>query len=131
MKKTTRRSFLKNAAAAGAAFPLFTIAGTKASGRVLGANDVIRIGVAGINGQGNSHIDEYLKLEKAKGVHITYLIDPEMVWPDGITASPDGYMYVSASQISAAAMFHGGKAENKAPYLIYRFKPLAAGYVSR
>ena len=61
----------------------------------------------------------------------TYLSDPEMVWPDGITASPDGYMYVSASQISAAAMFHGGKAENKTPYLIYRFKPLAAGYVSR
>ena len=61
----------------------------------------------------------------------TYLSDPEMVWPDGITAAPDGYMYVSASQISAAAMFHGGKAENKAPYLIYRFKPIAPGYISR
>ena len=61
----------------------------------------------------------------------TYLSDPGMVWPDGITASPDGYMYVSASQVSAAAMFHGGKAENKTPYLIYRFKPIAAGYVSR
>jgi hypothetical protein len=54
-----------------------------------------------------------------------------MVWPDGISYSPDGYMYVSASQVSAAAMFHGGKAENKTPYLIYRFKPLAAGIVSR
>ena len=61
----------------------------------------------------------------------TYLSDPDMVWPDGITASPDGYMYVSASQVSAAAMFHGGKAENKTPYLIYRFKPVAAGYISR
>jgi hypothetical protein len=61
----------------------------------------------------------------------TYLSDPGMVWPDGITASPDGYMYVSASQVSAAAMFHGGKAENKTPYLIYRFKPEAAGYISR
>lgn len=61
----------------------------------------------------------------------TYVSDPGMVWPDGITASPDGYMYVSASQVSAAAMFHGGKAENKTPYLIYRFKPLAAGYISR
>ena len=54
-----------------------------------------------------------------------------MVWPDGITAAPDGYMYVSASQISAAAMFHGGTAENKVPYLIYRFKPIAPGYISR
>jgi hypothetical protein len=54
-----------------------------------------------------------------------------MVWPDGISYSPDGYMHVSASQVSAAAMFHGGKAENKTPYLIYRFKPLAAGIISR
>jgi hypothetical protein len=61
----------------------------------------------------------------------TYVSDADMVWPDGITASPDGYMYVSASQVSAAAMFHGGKAENKTPYLIYRFKPLATGYISR
>jgi sugar lactone lactonase YvrE len=57
--------------------------------------------------------------------------DPEMVWPDGITSSPDGYMYVSASQVSAAAMFHDGVAQNKTPYLIYRFKPLAPGYLSR
>jgi hypothetical protein len=54
-----------------------------------------------------------------------------MVWPDGISYSPDGYMYVSASQVSAAAMFHGGKAEKKTPYLIYRFKSLAAGIISR
>ena len=37
----------------------------------------------------------------------------------------------SASQVSAAAMFHGGKVENKTPNLIYRFKPLAAGIISR
>src|SRR6516225_10825251 len=74
MKKVSRRGFLKTAAAAGAAFPLVTIAGTKASGRVLGANDVIRVGVAGIHGQGNGHIDQYLGL---KGVQITYLIDPD------------------------------------------------------
>jgi len=61
----------------------------------------------------------------------TYTSDPDMIWPDGISASSDGYMYVSASQVSAAAMFHGGKAENKTPYLIYRFKPVVPGYVSR
>jgi predicted dehydrogenase len=72
--KTTRRRFLKQTVAAGAAFPLFTIAGTKSSGRVLGANDVIRVGVAGIHGQGNAHIDQYLKL---KNVQVTHLIDPD------------------------------------------------------
>src|SRR5262249_26654878 len=74
MKKVSRRSFLKTAAAAGAALPLITIAGTKASGRVLGANDVIRVGVAGIHGQGNAHIDQYLEL---KNVQVTHLIDPD------------------------------------------------------
>ena len=72
--KITRRSFLKQTVAASAAFPLFTVAGTKSSGRVLGANDVIRVGVAGIHGQGNAHIDQYLKL---KDVQVTHLIDPD------------------------------------------------------
>src|SRR4029077_3522632 len=67
-------AFLKTTAAAGATFPLVTIAGTKAAGRVLGANDVIRGGVAGSHGQGNAHIDQYLGL---KGVQVTYLIDPD------------------------------------------------------
>src|SRR6266542_3952715 len=74
MKKVSRRGFLKTVAAAGAALPFVTIAGTKASGRVRGANDVIRVGVAGIHGQGNAHIDQYLGL---KNVQVTYLIDPD------------------------------------------------------
>jgi predicted dehydrogenase len=71
MSRLTRRSFLKRSLAAAATI---TIAGTKSSGRVLGANDVIRVGVAGIHGQGNGHIQQYLGL---KGVQITYLIDPD------------------------------------------------------
>ena len=59
MSHTTRRQFLKTSAAASAVFRTFTIAGTKASGRVIGANDTIRIGVAGINGRGGSHIDGF------------------------------------------------------------------------
>jgi len=57
-------------AAAGA----ITIAGTKSSGRVLGANDAIRIAVAGLHGRGGAHVGEWTKL---KGVEITYLIDPD------------------------------------------------------
>ncbi|MDP7302654.1 MAG: Gfo/Idh/MocA family oxidoreductase, partial [Pirellulaceae bacterium] len=74
MSKFTRRNFLKTTAAASAAFPLFTIAGTKASGRVIGANDTIRIGVTGIHGRGTSHIGEFAKMDK---VDVTYLIDPD------------------------------------------------------
>jgi predicted dehydrogenase len=72
MQRINRRRFLKQAAAS--VFPLVTIAGTKASGRVLGSNDVIRVGVAGIHGQGNGHIGQYLGM---KNVQVTYLIDPD------------------------------------------------------
>jgi predicted dehydrogenase len=71
MNQLSQRSFLHRTLAAAATV---TIAGTKSCGRVLGANDQIRVGVAGIHGQGNSHIDQYLDL---KGVQITYLIDPD------------------------------------------------------
>src|SRR6516165_10717635 len=72
MKQISRRSFLNQTLAAAATV---TIAGTKSTGRVLGANDVFRVGVAGIHGQGNAHIDQYLGL---KGVQVTYLIDPDI-----------------------------------------------------
>jgi predicted dehydrogenase len=74
MTKLTRRTFLKRAAAASAAFPLVTIAGTKSSGQVLGSNEAIRIGVAGIHSRGGGHIGELLD---QKNIRITYLIDPD------------------------------------------------------
>ena len=54
MARVTRRKFIQQSAAASTAFGLFTIAGTKASGRVLGANDAVRVGVAGIRGRASS-----------------------------------------------------------------------------
>src|SRR5579871_4243764 len=71
MSRLTRRNFLKNTLAAAASV---TIAGTKSSGRVLGANEVIRIGVAGLNGRGGSHVNAFTRME---GVQVTYLIDPD------------------------------------------------------
>ena len=72
MSRQTRRAFLKKTAAGVTA--AFTIAGTKSSGRVLGANDTVRVGVAGIHGRGRSHIGEFAKM---KGVQVTHLIDPD------------------------------------------------------
>src|SRR5437879_6917164 len=73
MSALSRRTFIQGAAAS-SAFSLFTIAGTKASGKVIGANDTIRIGVAGCGGRGSSHVSEWTSQEK---VQITYLIDPD------------------------------------------------------
>jgi predicted dehydrogenase len=66
----TRRKFLESSLAAAASI---TVAGTKSSGKVLGANDTVRIGVAGLNGRGGSHVGAYLGM---KDVQITHLIDP-------------------------------------------------------
>jgi len=74
MSSLSRRKFVQGAAAASAVFPLFTIAGTKASGKVIGANDTVRIGVAGCGGRGGNHMSEWTSQEK---VQITYLIDPD------------------------------------------------------
>jgi predicted dehydrogenase len=74
MSRQSRREFLKTGVAASTVFSTFTIAGTKASGQVLGANEVIRVAVAGINGRGGSHISEF---GGGKESQITYLIDPD------------------------------------------------------
>ena len=68
---TTRRSFLKSSLATGAAA---LVCGTKGQARVLGANDRLRIAVAGLNGRGGSHIGGWLG---QKNVEIAYLIDPD------------------------------------------------------
>jgi len=75
----TRRRFVQLAAGLGATAASgfhanFIIAGTKSSGRVLGANDTVRVAVAGIHGRGGDHIGEFAKLEK---VEIAYLADPD------------------------------------------------------
>src|SRR3954447_15778461 len=74
MSRLSRRQFLNRSVAAAGIGAGFAIGGTKSSGRVIGANDTIRVGVAGLNGRGGSHVDAFSKM---KGVEITYLIDPD------------------------------------------------------
>ena len=68
-----RRDFLKRALA-GSALATITLSGTKASGRVLGANDRVRIAVAGINGRGQTHLSGFGGM---KDVEVACLVDPD------------------------------------------------------
>jgi sugar lactone lactonase YvrE len=53
---------------------------------------------------------------------------PDMVWPDGVTYNSDGFMYTGAAQLTLTSVLQGdGVAKNKAPYLVYRFRPRAPG----
>ncbi|HDP35596.1 MAG TPA: gfo/Idh/MocA family oxidoreductase [Candidatus Hydrogenedentes bacterium] len=72
MSKITRRQFIKSSTAfAGASLLL---GGTKASARVVGANERLRIAVAGLNGRGQAHVGGWLEQEN---VEIAYVIDPD------------------------------------------------------
>jgi len=73
MSRYSRRAFLKRAAASGVTAG-FAISGTKASGRVLGANDRVRVAVAGINGRGQAHITAYGEMPD---VEVAWLVDPD------------------------------------------------------
>ena len=72
MSKTNRRQFLKRSLAAGAAF---TFGSAASSRRVLGANNRLRIAVAGVNGRGGSHISGWTGQDN---VEVAYIIDPDI-----------------------------------------------------
>ncbi len=56
----SRRKFLGATAAA------VLVAGTRAKGKVFGANDRVRVCVMGLNGRGKSHLGAYTKLENVE-----------------------------------------------------------------
>lgn len=72
MSRMNRRMFLKGSLAAAGATVF--ISGTKASGKIMGANERFRIAVAGLKGRGKSHIGGYVGQQN---VEIAYLIDPD------------------------------------------------------
>lgn len=66
-------------------------------------------------------------LVKDKSIH-NIVTDEKMLWADGVSYNQvDGYMYVSAVQIHLGAVFNNGKNLAKAPFYIFRFKPLTKG----
>jgi predicted dehydrogenase len=71
MTAMNRRSFLGRAAAAAGALAAMS---ASSYARVLGANDAIRAGVAGLNGRGESHVGAFAKM---KDVQVAFLIDPD------------------------------------------------------
>ena len=78
MTRLDRRQFGKAALAVAATI---TIAGTKSSGKVLGANDTVRVAIAGLNGRGSAHVGGYVS---QKGVEIlTWLIPIKGLFPNG------------------------------------------------
>ena len=57
----SRRQFMNRSLAAAGVGAGFAIGGTKSSGRVIGANETVRMAVAGLNGRGSSHVGEFVQ----------------------------------------------------------------------
>ena len=72
MSRINRRRFLATASAAAGSSLMIT--GTRVAGNFQGANDRVRIAVAGLNGRGGSHINGWSEQEN---VEIAYLVDPD------------------------------------------------------
>ncbi len=69
-----RRQFVGRSLAVAGVGASFAIGGTKSSGRVLGANETVRIAVAGLNGRGSAHVGGFAPMPD---VQIAYLVDPD------------------------------------------------------
>jgi len=70
-----RRSFLKNSALAVGGASVFAISGTSASGQVLGANDRVRVAIAGAGDRGGSLLNTFRNLAN---VEVAYVVDADM-----------------------------------------------------
>ena len=71
----SRRQFMSRSVAAAGIGAGFAIGGTKSSGRVIGANETVRLAIAGLNGRGGEHVSQFVAMNP--GVEITYLVDPD------------------------------------------------------
>lgn len=100
MSFLNRRQFLQTSAAAG--ITTFAISGTKSSGNVLGANDRVRVGIAGLNGRGKSHMGDLSG--RKDDVEIAYLIDPDRrTWPSALKSVSDkGHKPQTMADVRAA-----------------------------
>ncbi|HEY4356424.1 MAG TPA: L-dopachrome tautomerase-related protein [Acidobacteriaceae bacterium] len=59
----------------------------------------------------------------ANGVEVTTLVhDPRLLWPDTMSLSDDGYLYVTANQLFNQPSMHNGKDLRKKPYALFRVK---------
>ena len=57
--------------------------------------------------------------------------DERLSWPDGFSFGPDGYLYVTVSQLHRAAAFNAGEEASQTPFEVLRFRPLSRSAVGR
>lgn len=63
--------------------------------------------------------------------HILARDDEHCIWPDGMSYGPDGYFYVTVSQLHRSAPLNAGEEISQPSFEVLRFRPLAPSVVGR
>jgi sugar lactone lactonase YvrE len=89
-----------------------------------------------IDGAGNVYITDITHyaigvVEPSGKYRILHKDKKLLVWPDGMSYGPDGYIYVVTNQLHLSPVFNMGKNLSTSPYYLVRFKSLAEGAVGR
>ncbi len=59
----------------------------------------------------------------SNGIEVATLVhDPRLLWPDTMSLSDDGYLYVTANQLYNQPSMHHGKDLRQKPYVLFRVK---------
>ena len=56
------------------------------------------------------------------GIVETIVHDPRLLWPDTMSLSDDGYLYVTANQLNRQPTMHNGDDQRVRPYVLFRTK---------
>ena len=56
------------------------------------------------------------------GMVETIVHDPRLLWPDTMSLSDDGYLYVTANQLNRQPTMHNGEDQRVRPYVLFRVK---------
>ena len=89
-----------------------------------------------IDGAGNVYITDLTNyaigvVEPSGNYRVLFRDNKLLVWPDGMSFGPDGYIYVVVNQLHLSPVFNKGKNLSTPPYYVLRFKSLADGAVGR
>lgn len=62
------------------------------------------------------------RYSSSTGLTDTLAHDPRLLWPDTMSLSDDGYLYVTANQLHRQPTMHDGRDLRKKPYQLFRIK---------
>lgn len=76
---------------------------------------------------GNVYAGDYTsnsidRIAPSSGMIETIVHDPRLLWPDTMSLSDDGYLYVTANQLNRQPTMHNGEDQRIRPYVLFRVK---------